>query len=212
MNSLREDHPGRITVQESRQHIRDRFYEGLRQDLHPYVAIRMESAGKDLDDVSVDDLLDMAQKYERQWATTSQCSLSSSASISHSYNNKKDSCRSVPVYSVTSAQRDNSVNNDSDTVREAETTGEASESEDPSWLTNFVGDEAQVRLIVAKALKNEEQHKGACYNCGDVSHRVRECPLLKRKSLNSKAAPTNRQSQGPPKTSHKVDSPDTPHT
>ena len=90
MNSLQEDYPGHITVAESQQHIRDRFYEGLRQDLHPYVAIRMESAGQNLDDVSVDNLLDMAQKYERRWATTSQRGQSSSSNSGHLYNGRKD--------------------------------------------------------------------------------------------------------------------------
>ena len=161
----------------------------------------MESAGKDLDDVSVDDLLDMAQKYKRRWSTSNQKGQTVSVNNGHSYNNKKDSRRSVPVYSVTSAQRDNSVDNSSDTVRESEAAGEASDSEDLSWLTNFIGDEAQVRLMVAKVLKNEEQRKGACYNCGDVSHRVRECPLLKRKPLNSRTAPAAKMSQGPPKKS-----------
>ena len=80
-----------------------------------------------------------------------------SASNGHSYNNKKDNCRSVPVYSVASVQRDDTVGPDSEISGEVETTMEVSDSEDSSWLTNFIGDDAQVRLKVAKVLRSEEQ-------------------------------------------------------
>ena len=109
------------------------------------------------------------------------------------------------MYSVAPSQKDDLVDNNSKVPREPEMSTEVSDSKDSSWLTSFIGDDTQVRLKVAKVLRSKEQCKDACYNCGETSHRVRECPLLKHKPLNAKAALTSKLSQGLSKMGHKKD-------